>query len=97
MKPAELLPGHRIPLPSPSYAPTRRDSIIVSTEPEFAYDPGRARIIVGAEMDVDATDWIGPGEMLVRTDAVRVEGVGEEAGRYRLWFHPDTDVKVEES
>ncbi len=62
MKPADLRPGHRIPLPPPSYAPTRRESIVVSTEPEFAYDPGHERIIVGVELDVDAIDWIGPGE-----------------------------------
>lgn len=95
MKPADLRPGHRIPLSPPSYAPTRSESIVVCSEPEIAYDPGHERIIVGVESGVEATDWIGPGEMLERIDAVRVEGMGESPGRYRVWFHPDTDVNVE--
>lgn len=85
MNVADLKPGHRIALARPSYAPSRVDSLTVVTEPEFV-DDGRLGLIASVTVAVDAVEAIGPGELLVRSNAARVAGLPTSPDQYRVSF-----------
>ena len=94
MKPADLQPGHRIPLTRPSYAPHRSDSLIVASDPDS--DPDRPDLVL-FDVDVevgDPDDWIGHGELMVRSGCALVQGVDGSSTKYRVGYRPDTDVEV---
>ncbi len=104
MKPADLRPGHRIPCDIPGF-----DGVLVVVAEPFTDDvgtPAAARFKVDyrpdddrIHIDVEPTDlssrWMSD-HLPAATGARAFQWLAAvPRPRYRLYFHPDTDVNVE--
>ncbi len=91
MKPADLRPGHRLPTP---------DGIaVVLTHAVSEYDAILDRNLVRVDVDDSRTTTGGEARLDALIDHLRAivaQNMDDSEWRRRLYFHPDTDVTVED-
>ncbi len=104
MKPADLRPGHRIACPIPNF----QGALVVVDEPftddvgpgaaarfSMEYRPEDDRVTVDVEPEDQSTRWWAD-HLTAATGAKDYQWLGTTPKlRYRLYFHPDTDITVE--
>ncbi len=105
MKPADLRPGHRIVCDMPGFAGALtvvKEPYTGDVGPEAAarygvdYQPEDDRVMVNVEPDDKGHRWMADN-LPAATGAKEFQWLGLTPLQYRLYFHPDTDVKVAEA
>ncbi len=103
MKPADLRPGHRIVCDMPGFdgaltvvAEPFTDDVGPSAAARFKVDyrPEDDRVHIDVEPDDKGHRWMADN-LPAATGAKDFQWLGTTPLRYRLYFHPDTDVNLE--
>jgi hypothetical protein len=105
VKPSDLRPGHRIACPLPNF----NGALTVIAEPDLSecgpesaarykveYRPEDDQVEVDVEPEDTSHRWMADN-LPAATGARMFQCLSVRPLRYRLFFHPDTDVKLEES